>query len=55
MRTYDIYDMQTDDYIGMIEANSIIDAEIKASEIFNRASDEIYALTSLTSNNMNLI
>ena len=55
MRLYDIYDQQTDEYIGMVEAINVIDAEIKASEIFNRGSNEIYALTSLTSLNMSRV
>jgi hypothetical protein len=55
MKTYDIYDMQTGNYIGMVEANDVIQAEIIASAEFNHASDQLYALTSLTSNNMNLI
>jgi len=55
MKTYDIYDMQTDDYIGMVEASSVIEAEIIASETFNKASDQLYALTSLTAHNMNLV
>lgn len=45
MKTYTIYDIQTDEIIGIIKAKNIIDAEVKASEIFNMASDQLYALT----------
>ena len=45
MKTYNIYDMQTDELIGEVKASSIVDAEIKASTIFDRYSNEIYALT----------
>lgn len=45
MKTYNIYDMQTNELIGEVKAASIIDAEIKASAIFARYSNEIYALT----------
>lgn len=44
-RLYNIYDMQSDEMIGTVEATSIIKAEIKASDLFDRYSDEIYALT----------
>jgi len=45
MKKYNIYNMQTDELIGTVEATSIIKAEIKASENFNISSAEIYALT----------
>lgn len=45
MKEYNIYDMQTDELIGEITATSIIQAEIKASEKFDRYTDEIYALS----------
>ena len=46
MREYNIYNMQTDEYIGTVKANSINDAEYKASGIFTElGSDELYALT----------
>lgn len=45
MKKYYIYDMQTDELIGTIEAGNVTEAEIKASEKFDRYSNEIYALT----------
>lgn len=45
MRKYDIYNQQTDELIGQVEATSVISAEIKASELFNMTSDNVYALT----------
>lgn len=45
MKTYYVYDTNTDEYIGYIKATSVVDAEIKASAMYNRGSDEIYALT----------
>jgi len=44
MKIYMIYDMQTDEIIGAVEAENILDAERKASEKFNIASDQLYAL-----------
>ena len=43
MKIYVVYDIDTDEVIGEVEANNVISAEIKASEIFGRYSDEIYA------------
>lgn len=45
MKTYNIYDMQTNELIGQVEATNVDRAEIIASEKFDRYSDEIYALT----------
>lgn len=45
MKTYIIYDYQTDEIIGEIEAMDILDAERKACKMFNKYSNEIYALT----------
>ena len=45
MKTYTIYNMNTDEVIGEVKANNVVNAEIKASEKFDIASDEIYALT----------
>ena len=45
MKTYNIYDIQTDELIGEVEANDVVSAEIKASEKFDRYSDEIYAFS----------
>lgn len=46
MRTYYIYnaDADTTEYIGQVQANSIIDAEIKASAELNTDCN-VYALT----------
>lgn len=45
MTTYNIYDMQTDELIGEVEAYNINQAEIIACNKFNKGSLEIYALT----------
>ncbi len=45
MRTYYIYDYQTDEFLGEVKADSIIQAEIKASGIFNIDSEQLYAFT----------
>lgn len=45
MKTYEIYSWDTDEKLGEIEASSIINAEIKASEKFDVASDRLYALS----------
>lgn len=45
MRTYYIYNYQTDEFLGEIKADSIIQAEIKASGIFNIDSENVYAFT----------
>jgi len=43
---YSIYDMQTNNHLGYIEANSVDDAELKFYLEFNlESSDSIYALT----------
>lgn len=46
MRTYYIYNAEVDhtEYIGKVEAASIIDAEIKAGKVLNTEC-EVYALT----------
>lgn len=44
-KTYNIYNMQTDEFIGQIEATNVISAEIKASEKYDIESDQLYALT----------
>ena len=45
MKKYNIYNMQTDELIGTVEAKNVIKAEIIASEKYNIESNEIYALT----------
>lgn len=45
MKTFYIYDMQTDNLIGTVEAANVISAERKACEKYNTGSDEIYALS----------
>jgi len=46
MRTYYIYNAEVDhtEYLGEVKANSIIDAELKASKELNTKC-EVYALT----------
>ena len=45
MKEYKIFYEQTDEYIGEIMAIDVLDAELRASRIFNTGSDEIYALS----------
>ena len=45
MKTYYIYDMQTDELIGEIEAGSVAEAERKACKKYNKGALDIYALT----------
>lgn len=45
MKTYYIYDMQTNKEIGEIRAFSIVDAEVKYCVQFNKGSEDIYALS----------
>lgn len=45
MKIYVVFDIQTDEVIGEVEATNVVSAEIKASEVFNRYSDEIYAFS----------
>ncbi|MCM1200254.1 MAG: hypothetical protein NC548_31230 [Lachnospiraceae bacterium] len=45
MKTYYIYNNQTDEFLGEVMAVSIIDAEIKASAKFDVYSDELYAFS----------
>ena len=45
MKTYYIYDMQTNEEIGKIRAFSVVDAEVKYCVQFNKGSDDIYALS----------
>ena len=44
-KLYEIYDKQTDEYIGWVIAKNVIQAEIIASEKYDRPSDEIYVLS----------
>lgn len=45
MKTYNIYNMQTDELIGEVNASNVIKAEIIASEKFDMYSNELYALS----------
>lgn len=45
MKTYYIYDFQTDEFLCEIEAFSIVDAEVKACTQLNKGSEDIYAFT----------
>lgn len=45
MKTYYIYDFQTDKLIHELRAYDIVDAEIKACIELKRGSGEIYALS----------
>lgn len=45
MKTYFIYDMNTEKLLGTVETTSIESAERKASELFNYESNKLFALT----------
>lgn len=45
MKKYVVFDIQTDEVIGEVEANDVVTAEIIASREFDRYSDEIYAFS----------
>ena len=45
MKTYYIYNMGTDKYLGSIKAVSIVNAEIKFSAEHDLTSDSVYALS----------
>ncbi len=45
MKTYYIYDMQTDECIYKVRAWSIVDAEVRACIDLNKGSEDLYALT----------
>ena len=45
MKTYFIYDMNTEELLGTVETTSIESAERKASELFNYESNKLFALT----------
>lgn len=45
MTTYYIYNVYTDEYIGELKANSVLDAEFKAWDVFEVCTDDVYAFT----------
>lgn len=45
MKTYYVYNYQTDEFLAEVKANSVIQAEIKAAEMFNLNSKNVYAFT----------
>jgi len=45
MKTYYIYNQYSDEYIGELKADSILDAELKSFGIFGIGGEDIYALT----------
>lgn len=45
MKTYYIYDFQTDEFICEVRAWSIVDAEIRACKELNKGSDDVYAFS----------
>lgn len=45
MKTYEIFNFQTDEIITEIEAGSVLEAERKACKLLNVESADIYALT----------
>lgn len=47
MKTYYIYNQNTDEFIGKLKASSIVDAELKSWDAFEHTvgASEVYALT----------
>ena len=45
MKTYYIYDFQTNEFLCELKSFSIVDAEVKACIQLNKGSEDIYALT----------
>ena len=45
MKTYYVYDTQTDEFLCEVRAWSVVDAEIRACKLLNKGSDEVYAFT----------
>lgn len=45
MKTYYIYDMQTNEKIYEVRAWSVVDAELRAITALNKGSEDIYALS----------
>ncbi len=43
MKTYYVYNYQIDEFLGEVKADSIIQAEIKASGIYNIESENVCA------------
>ncbi|MDE6232287.1 MAG: hypothetical protein K2M60_02930, partial [Lachnospiraceae bacterium] len=44
-KTYYIYNTYTDEYIGELKANSVLDAEFKAWDVFGTCTDDVSAFT----------
>lgn len=45
MKTYYVYDFQTNELICTMEASSVTEAEIKACVEYNKGSDDVYAFS----------
>ena len=45
MKTYYIYDFQTDEFLCAVRAWSIVDAEIRACEQLNKGSGDVCAFS----------
>jgi hypothetical protein len=45
MKTYYVYDTQTDEFLCEVRAWSVVDAEIRACKQLNKGSDDVYAFT----------
>ena len=45
MKTYYIYDMQTNEKIYEVRAWSVVDAELRAIKALNKGSEDLYALS----------
>lgn len=45
MKTYYIYNQYTDEFIGELKADSILNAELKAYNAFGIGGEDVYALT----------
>lgn len=45
MNTYYVYNYQTDEFLAEVEADNVIQAEIKVAGMFNIDSEDVYAFT----------
>lgn len=45
MKTYYVYDTQSDDLICKVEASSVVEAEIMTCIKYNKSSESVYAFS----------
>ncbi len=45
MKTYYVYNYQTDEFLAEVKADNVIQAEIKVAGMFNLDSENVYAFS----------